>query len=66
MSSIEGTGSYGDRIAELELVLTNVLECFEFGMEGVTVETSDGGIAVMPEDTEEALQAAMEVLNEGE
>lgn len=65
MSSIEGTGNAGDRVTELELVLRNLLECFEYGIDGATVETVDGGIVALTPDVEEAISQAMLVLEEG-
>jgi len=52
----------GKRIAELERVLQNLLECFGDDVLGVQVETEDG-LAFVNEDLQEAYDLAMDVLN---
>ncbi len=54
--------SQEDRIAELELALENLLECFEETPVGFDIETIDG-IGRMTEATEEMIIQAREALD---
>jgi hypothetical protein len=52
-----------ERIAQLELALDNLLECFDETPEGIEVELADGGIGYVTDTTEETLIQAREVLD---
>jgi hypothetical protein len=54
--------SQEDRIAELELALENLLECFEETPTGFDIETSDG-IGRITEAAEEMVIQAREALD---
>lgn len=54
--------SMEDRVAELELALENLLECFEETPVGVDVETEEG-VAHVTEATAEIVIQAREVLD---
>lgn len=52
-----------DRIAELELALENLLECFAETPIGFEVETADSGIVYINDTTEEMVIQAREALD---
>ncbi len=55
--------THEDRIAELELALENLLECFEETPTGFETELADGGIGYLPEHVEEMVIQAQEALD---
>ena len=55
-----------NRILALELVLANVLECFEQLPAGYVFETAEGALMNASEDLEDAINRANEVLNREE
>lgn len=55
-----------DRIVELEIVLRDLLDNFEVGPEGTTLETADEGIVVVTMDLEESIERATDVLEREE
>lgn len=52
-----------NREEELERVLQDLLECFGDGPEGFFIETKEG-VGYIPEDTENIILRATNVLNE--
>lgn len=55
-----------ERVAELELALENLLECFEETPNGLQAEDAEGGIVVLSEDIEDAVVRAADVLDREE
>jgi hypothetical protein len=55
-----------NRILALELVLADLLECFEQLPAGYVVESAEGDLVNASEDLEDAINRANEVLNREE
>jgi hypothetical protein len=51
-----------DRVSELEIVLENLLECFEETPEGVTAETLDETVIILSQDVADAVERARDLL----
>ena len=55
-----------DRVVELEMVLEDLLDCFDQGPEGVEATDCDEQLFFLDQSTTEAIERATDVLERGE
>jgi hypothetical protein len=55
-----------DRVVELEIVLEDLLDCFDQGPEGVEATSMDEELFFLDQPTTEAIERATDVLERGE